>query len=212
MPPSASLRRFIPAAAALLLAVSPAVPAPSAPPSTQSAAVIPAKAARASVVLLRGGVGGIFSHGLDQIGAKLAAKGVSTTVAGYGSAGTIARRLIEARKRGALGPVILVGHSFGADAITALATDLDRAGVRVDLLVSFAATAPRPVPRNVRRALNFYFSQGGWGLPLVPAQGFRGRLDNRDYSRTAGVGHFNIEKQAAVQAEVITAILAATRR
>jgi pimeloyl-ACP methyl ester carboxylesterase len=192
------------------LAAGPARPGAAAPQPQAEASPIPAKAPPATVVLLRGGVGGIFSHGLDAIGAQLAANGVAATVTGYGSRGAVERRIARESRGG--GPVILIGHSFGADAATAIAADLDRTGVAVDLLVSLAATAPRPVPPNVRRALNFYFSSGGWGRPLVAGKGFRGRLDNRDYSHRAGVGHFNIEKQKAVQDAVVAAVLAVARR
>jgi thioesterase domain-containing protein len=74
-------------------------------------------------------------------------------------------------------------------------------------MASFAATAPDPLPGNIRRVVNFYFSQHGWGLPLVPGPRFKGKLDNRDFAGIKEVGHFNIEKQRPLQAEVVRDIL-----
>lgn len=192
--------------AGILLAVLPAAAAPVAKEKARHAAVAP-KSRPVEVILLRGGIGGIFSQGLDDIGSELQAVGVPARVTSYGSWRSIERRLMAAREEGRGSRIILIGHSFGADAATALAAKLGEARIPVDLMVTLAATAPRPVAPNVRRALNFYFASGGWGLPLTAGRGFRGRLENRDYSRIAGVGHFNIEKQSAVQDEVVEAVL-----
>lgn len=204
------LAKLAAAFAATFIAVSPLAAAPLAKERARQTAVAP-KARAVEVILLRGGIGGIFSQGLDAIGVELKAQGVPARVAGYGSWRSIERQLIAARERGRTSRIVLIGHSFGADAATAMAAELAQARIPVDLMVTLAATAPRPVAPNVRRALNFYFASGGWGLPLTAASGFRGKLDNRDYSRVAGVGHFNIEKQSAVQDEVVQAVLGVTR-
>jgi len=96
---------------------------------------------------------------------------------------------------------------LGANAIISIAEVLEKKGIRVDYMASFAATAPDPLPGNIRRVVNFYFSQHGWGLPLVPGPRFKGKLDNRDFSGVKEVGHFNIEKQRPLQAEVVRDIL-----
>lgn len=213
--PAASLAAGL---AALVLAVCAAASSAASfataagpPPPAAGATVLPVRAGPAEVVLLRG-FGDVFSRGLDTIGAELAADGVPAVVAGHNSWRRIEKGIVARRRQGARGAIVLVGHSLGANAVTIMAAELGREGIEVDLLVSLAATAPKPVPANVRRAVNFYFSSGGWGEALLPGSGFRGRLDNRDCSRIAGVGHFNIEKQAAIQRQVVAAVLAAVGR
>jgi len=45
----------------------------------------------------------------------------------------------------------------------------------------------------------------------VPGPKFRGRINNRDFSQQAGVSHFNIEKQGALQDEVVRNVLRIAR-
>lgn len=163
--------------------------------------------APAQIYLLRGGVVGIFSQGMNQIEAELARRGVDAIVEGHTSWASVARRIVTNREKAGPSPVILVGHSFGADAILKIAESIQKEKVRVDMLISLAATNPDPVPGNVRRAVGYFFSQHGWGLPLEPGPGFRGKLSNRDYSGSYQVGHFNIDKQTNVQNEILQLVL-----
>ena len=119
----------------------------------------------------------------------------------------VARKIIADTKRNGRSRVVLVGHSLGANAVIGIAERLGEAGIAVDYMATFAATAPDPVPRNVRRVVNYYFATNGWGEPLVAGPGFAGSLSNRDFSRSAKVGHFNIDKQRPLQAEVVREVL-----
>lgn len=162
------------------------------------------------IYLLRG-FGDIFSAGLDEMGERLAAQGIEAHVDSHTASGAVARDIIADARRGRLGPVILIGHSLGANGAIRIAEQLQKAGIKVDLLVSLAATSPHPVPANVRRAVNYYFKTHGWGEPLVAGAGFHGRLLNKDYSDRAEVGHFNIDKQKAVQNEILGLVRGALR-
>lgn len=178
-----------------------------------AAALAPAAAQdrpRPEVYLLRG-FADVFSEGLDQMGAALEARGIDAHVQGHRGWRSAARRIGEDHRRGLAGPVVLIGHSLGANAAIRMAEALQREGIAVDLLITLAATAPRPVPGNVRRAVNYYFQKHGWGEPLVATPSFRGRLLNKDYSGMAEVGHFNIDKQRSVQAEILSLTVAAAR-
>ena len=78
-------------------------------------------------------------------------------------------------------------------------------------MATFAATAPAPLPGNIRRVVNFYFKQHGWGMPLAAGPRFKGNLDNRDFSGMKDIGHFNIEKQRPLQDEVVRNVLSIVR-
>lgn len=164
-------------------------------------------ASRAQIFLIRGGVVGIFSTGVNQIATQLGQRGVEAIVQGHTNWASIARRIVMDREKSGPSPVVLVGHSFGADAAVKIAESVQRDKVPVDMLISLAATNPDPVPRNVRRAVGYYFSEHGWGLPLVAGPGFKGKLSNRDYSDVAEVGHFNIDKQRSIQNEILQLVM-----
>ncbi|MGE0281330.1 MAG: lipase [Rhizobiaceae bacterium] len=167
---------------------------------------LPAAAGRGDVYLLRG-FADVFSRGLDEMGTELNHLGVSAHVQGHLTWRSVARQIIADTKQNGRVPVVLVGHSLGANAVISIAERLAREGIAVDYMATFAATAPDPVPGNVRRVVNYYFATNGWGEPLVPGPGFAGSLRNRDFSASATIGHFNIEKQRPLQAEVLREVL-----
>jgi thioesterase domain-containing protein len=162
------------------------------------------------VYLLRG-LANIFSTGLDEIGRKLSAAGVDAQVEGFSAWRSALNTIVADRQKFGPSPVVLVGHSLGANAIIFLAQALAKRGIRVDYMASFAATSPSPLPPNIKRVVNFYFSKHSWGAALTKGPGFRGKLENRDLSRDPRVNHFNIEKQAPLQDEVVSGILRALR-
>ncbi|KQY16876.1 lipase [Rhizobium sp. Root73] len=162
------------------------------------------------VYLLRG-LANIFSTGLDEIGKKLRAAGVDAHVEGFTAWRSALNKIVADRQKFGPSPVILVGHSLGANAIVSLAQALEKHGIVVDYMATFAATSPSPLPPNIKRAVSFYFSSHSWGVALTKGPGFRGRLEKRDLSRDPHVNHFNIEKQAPLQDEVVSGILHALR-
>lgn len=195
-------------------AVAVAGPASSAPAVDIAPAPAPAEAVavrnKPEVYLLRG-FADVFSEGLNQMGASLQARGIDVHVQNHMTWQSVARRIIQDREKKGPSRVVLVGHSLGANAVIRIAEELQRRGIAVDQLVTLAATDPRPVPANVRRAVNYYFETNGWGRRLVPAAGFRGALINKDYSNSAEIGHFNIDKQRSVQSEILSLVSAAVR-
>jgi len=197
-----SRRRFLAALAALGLAPALAF----AQEQNLELEALPAAAAQGDVYLLRG-FADVFSRGLDEMGAELNGLGVSAHVQGHLTWRSVARQIIADTRRNGRVPVVLVGHSLGANAVISIAERLAQEGIAVDYMATFAATAPDPVPGNVRRVVNYYFATNGWGEPLVAGPGFAGSLKNRDFSRSSTIGHFNIDKQRPLQAEVLREVL-----
>jgi len=157
---------------------------------------------RGDVYLLRG-FGDVFSRGLDEIGIKLNRSGIDAQVIGHSQWQTALKTIVANRNRYGKRPVVLIGHSLGANAAIRIARGLKREKIRVSYMVTFAATDPSPVPSNVRKATNYYFAKDGWGEPLRRGYGFRGRLRNIDFSKDKKVGHFNIDEQPKLHRQVI---------
>ena len=101
--------------------------------------------------------------------------------------------------------VVLIGHSLGGNAIFDAAYDLDQRNIPVELLVSFDATNPRPVPKNVLHVVNF-FQQNGFGKPVSPGPDFKGELTNIDLTAETGLSHTTIEKSPRLHAMVMRKI------
>lgn len=165
---------------------------------------------RGSVYLFLGLLN-VFSTGLDVLSGELKARGVPNTAMNYGgwtsSAANVEARYAQnpARTR----PIILVGHSFGADAAITMSAELARKNIPVDLVVIFDATARQPIPSNVRHLINFYSPADGVGKKLAAGKGFRGRLENINIdSMKSAIDHLNIEKQSAFHKRVIREVLA----
>jgi pimeloyl-ACP methyl ester carboxylesterase len=179
------------------------------------------RARAGNVYLLRGWIG-IFSTGINHLGEKLNAAGVRSSVyqedQWRGLAAAIKEKYGSAKEHE---PLILVGHSFGADDALRVSRELGEAGIMVDLVITLDPVTPPEVPGNVRRCYNLYESNGAWdkvpafrGVPLKLADGSRSMLQNVDVRKDRtdllepGTDHFNIEKKAKIHAEVLRQVLA----
>lgn len=173
--------------------------------------LVAAKAQPRGSVYLFLGLLNVFSTGLDTLSSELKAKGVPNTAMNYGGwlgpAADIEKRWGKDKRN--TRPIVLIGHSFGADAAMAMAAHLGRDGIPVDLVVIFDATAHWPVTANVRHLINYYGATDGVGKKLSPAKGFKGRLENINIDTLKkDIGHLNIEKQRAFHQRVVREVLA----
>ena len=165
------------------------------------------KTPRGSIYLMRG-LANVFSLGLDTLNSKLHARGVNSIVLNYASWMSIAGKIEQRYKadKNAL-PVVLMGHSFGADSTLLLAAELAKNKIPVALIVNFDAVHNIKVPANVRHVVNFYELTGN-GLALSGGPGFRGRLENIDVSKVDNtIGHLNIEKSPRLHTRAIAEVL-----
>ena len=157
---------------------------------------------RAHVYLLRG-LMNIFSLGMDTLADKLNRRGVYTTVENYSGWQTLADQAAARYRAGTEGPIILIGHSLGADAVMQMSSYLGTKGIPVALVVPFDCTESFSASGNVARVLNltkhFYMSRG---------PGFHGSLINVDLSRDPNIDHLNIDKSPRLHAQVIGEVLA----
>jgi Thioesterase domain len=161
-------------------------------------------------VYLMRGLLGIFSLGMDDLAGKLNTRGFRANVYGYEVWQTIADQIVERRRSGHTGPVVIIGHSLGANATFDVADNLNGRDVPVLLAVIFDATEVRRVPANVGTFINFY-ARDGFGHQAVAGPGFLGELDNFDLTADGTITHTNIDALDRFHQLVIDKLLHLTR-
>jgi Thioesterase domain len=161
-------------------------------------------ASEVQVDLLRG-LADIFSRGMDTLADKLNRQGYSAQVYSTHGWQTVAQRIAYKYSRGHKDIVVVIGHSLGANATFDVANALDRQSIPVELIVTFDATNPQPVPKNVLHIVNFY-QENGFGKRVSPGPGFQGELTNIDLTADMGLSHTTIEKSPRLHAIVMQKI------
>jgi hypothetical protein len=158
---------------------------------------------RAHVYLLRGLLN-IFSLGMDTLAEKIQRHGIHATVHNHTEWEALADQAAAAYRAGKEGPIIIVGHSLGADAVMQMSAYLGRKGVPVALAVPFDARGSYATSSNVGRLLNL--THAGYGY-MSRGAGFHGSLSNVDVSSDANIDHLNIDKSARLHTKVVAAIV-----
>jgi hypothetical protein len=157
---------------------------------------------RAHVYLLRG-LMNIFSLGMDTLADELNRRGVYATVDNHADWQELANSAAAKYKAGTEGPIIIIGHSLGADAAMEMAAYLGERGVPVALVVPFDGTDSYAASANVGRVVNL--SQHYW---MSRGPGFHGSLVNVDLRNDPNIDHLTIDKSPRLHARVITEVLA----
>lgn len=160
---------------------------------------IKAPAPRDAQICLVRGFADWYSEGVDLLASELRRQGLGAQSFSEEQWQQLADRLIETRagdahdprrKRGSL---VLIGYSWGADDVIAIARDLARRNVAVDLLISIDPVTPDPVPGNVARCVNFYEPNGV--LDMLPF--LRGIRVEREQGDSAPLDNVNIRSDQA---------------
>jgi len=160
--------------------------------------------AQVQVDLLRG-LADIFSRGMDTLAAKLNQQGYSARVYSTNGWHSVAHRIADKYSRGHKDIIVIIGHSLGANAMFDIANQLDRQNIPIELVVTFDATQPQPVPKNVLHLVNFY-QQNGFGKPVSAGPDFKGDLTNIDLTADTGLSHTTIEKSPRLHLVVMKKI------
>ncbi len=184
-------------------------------PTIQRVAV-PAQAARntlntdAQIYLLRG-LANVFSRGMDELAAKLTADGFSPVVINHrgwqSAADTIARNY----RAGRTAPIILIGHSLGANNAYRIARRLNGKGIPVAYFASFDPTNSFTVPNNVRYFVNFYQNNGVGRRASYAASRTKQKV-NLNLTSSPGLNHRNIDQSRRLQDIVMARIRQVTAR
>ncbi len=162
---------------------------------------------RAHVYLLRG-LMNIFSLGMDQLAVRIAQHSIAASVHNHAEADAIVAEIAAHYRAGDRGPIILIGHSLGADAVMTMAQALNRDGIPVALVIPFDGTGSYVTPKNVGCVLNLtqrYYAY------MRSGAGFHGKLMNVNVSGENGIDHFTIDKSPRLQAQALNAVMDAAR-
>ncbi len=155
------------------------------------------------IYLIRG-LANVFSQGMDDLGAKLRARGYNATVHEHGAWSTIAAEIVaNQRATGGRHQAVVIGHSLGANAVTDIANAVAQQGGSLALAVAFDPTVRQPLAGGAKRYINLFQSNNGWGTSVAAVPGYRGRLENIDLRQEANLTHFNIDKDAGLHNRVI---------
>lgn len=160
----------------------------------------PQPQAPAEVYLMRGFLN-VFSLGMDELAAKLQAEGIAASVTNHADADIVTSRIVSGYNAGDRGPIILIGHSLGADAIVEMADALARQNIPVALMVLFDGTAAHQIPPNVAIAVNYTKH-----FMIAAGPGSRAAISNVDLSGDAGIDHLSIDRAPPLQAQTMQAV------
>lgn len=175
---------------------------------------------RAGNVYLVRGLIGMFSHGIDVLTDKIDNAGVKSHVFQEDQREIIAQNLVQQYKNNPNHePLVLIGHSLGADDVIMFSRELQKVGVDVDVLITIDATQPPKVPGNVKVCYNYYqpsvFDGTGIlrGIPLETEPDFHGKLYNMnvrgEYKQLLewDTNHVNIDKNSKIHDDIIARVL-----
>lgn len=164
-------------------------------------AAVPSRAEE--IYFFRGGFD-IFSTGMNQMAAELRAKKYNANSQSFMSWQSVANDIVRRSKQKKVSyPIIVLGHSFGADAVVEFANYLGQNGISTELVIGFDATGPRTFTKGAKRVVNYRSSHIG---PYVKGPGFRGSISTVDVSKF-GANHFTIEQTKEVQALAMKEVL-----
>lgn len=177
--------------------------------------VAKATVTRTGEVYLIRGLANVFSLGMDTMAKRMRDKGLYVKTFNHSGWKGFANKIIKRSKAGKVSyPIIIAGHSLGANSSTAMANYLAKNGVEVDLVVAFDPTIKRIVKgKNIKRVINYYLPNGsGSKNEVFRGAGFRGKVQNVDVSDMRGVNHMNVEKNKKLQTEFIDQVMKITKQ
>lgn len=166
------------------------------------------------IYTMRGGLGGLFSKGMNRLESTLEIdNNIPALSTVWFKGGPLSKDIIRRYKKDpAHSPIILVGHSLGANEQINIARNLNSKHVPVALLITVDPVIPAMIPPNVCHAINFYkssFIPLFSGLSMHADDPRRTHLENIDVTKLPGVKvhHLNIDSSPVIQERMLKEII-----
>lgn len=163
---------------------------------------------RGHVYLLRG-LFNVFSTGMDDLGDKLNRRSIKATIHSHTAWRSLAEEAVARYQSGrGRGPIVIIGHSIGADSAVSMAERLNDQRIPVALVIAFDPVRPARIPPNVGRVLNLRLSTGlWWGAEIAAGTGSGASIENVDLAKDADVNHMNMDKVNRLHDRVILEVM-----
>lgn len=192
-----SIAALLPVAATLL-----AAPAPSRLETPSLVVDVQARNldTNAQIVLMRG-LANVFSRGMDEMSERLTGLGFTPRLINHRGWQVAADTIAQNYRSGNRAPIIIIGHSLGANAGFRLAKRLQSQNIPVAYLAVFDPTQSLAVPGNVDTFVNFYLNRSG-----RPAQFSATRHKSKvniNLTTSPGITHTTIDQSRRLQDIVI---------
>ena len=163
----------------------------------------------AQIVLMRG-LANVFSRGMDEMSARLTGMGFSPRLINHRGWQNAADAIAQNYRAGNRAPIIIIGHSLGANAGFRLAQRLQGQNIPVAYLAAFDPTEARTVPSNVEVFVNFYLNRTGRAARFAPDR-HKSKV-NINLTTSPGITHTSIDQSRRLQDIVIGRIEQITAR
>jgi len=162
-------------------------------------------------VYLMRGLANIFSLGLDVYGKHLSEIGVENCVFNHSVWQSLVADVIERNYKGTLSPpIMIVGHSLGANIAPKMATEIAKHGIPVAYVAMLDPVEPTVVGGNVGFIINYYLPHRKDNR-LYPGSDFTGQLENVNVAQFGGFDHFNIDEKSGLRSTILQRLVAATQ-
>ncbi len=159
--------------------------------------------ARAPIYIFRGGLD-IFSTGMNTLAKDLTDKGIPAVAENFMQWKSALADIVKAYKAQRY-PIVIIGHSYGANTALLMAYELEKEKIPVALLVFYDLTDSGKAPANVKRILNFRSSSStGINVSITGGAHFSGKIEN---ITRADLNHITIDKQDDLHKQTIETIL-----
>ncbi|MBL4726133.1 MAG: hypothetical protein JKY83_05580 [Rhizobiaceae bacterium] len=109
----------------------------------------------------------------------------------------------RARKGQASFPIVIIGHSLGANAAPKMATLIGQNNIKVSYVVMLDPVEPTKVGKNVQKIVNYYLPKRK-DNKLYAGNSFKGNLENVNVKKFGGFDHFNIDENEDLRKTMYT--------
>jgi hypothetical protein len=169
------------------------------------------KVTRTGEIYLMRGLANVFSRGIDQMTHQLRTSGYDASNFSYTEWRAIAEDIVNrSRNDNVSYPVIIVGHSLGANESSKFANYVATRGVPVELVVAFDPVETGKVGPNIKKVVNYYLPKSQDNR-ILETSGFEGSLENINVTSNPEITHVNVDKNPAFQQAVISDISQMTK-